>query len=90
MLSRVADSCFWLSRYLERAETNSRILDVNIQIALDFEENNDAKARQQWMPILASAGEQELFHQIHGDVTSEAIMDFVTFEKLTRTRFYLR
>ena len=36
MLSRVADSCFWLSRYLERAETNSRILDVNIQIALDL------------------------------------------------------
>ena len=29
MLSRVADSCFWLSRYIERAETNARILDVN-------------------------------------------------------------
>lgn len=81
MLSRVADSCFWLSRYLERAETNSRILDVNIQIALDFEENNDAKVRQQWLPILSTAKEQELFRQIHGDVTSEAIMDFVTFEK---------
>ena len=81
MLSRVADSCFWLSRYLERAETNSRILDVNIQIALDFEENNDAKVRQQWMPILSTSKEQKLFREIHGDVTSEAIMDFVTFEK---------
>ena len=81
MLSRVADSCFWLSRYLERAETNSRILDVNIQIALDFEENNDGKVRQQWMPILSTAKERELFRQIHGEVTSEAIMDFVTFEK---------
>ncbi len=81
MLSRVADSCFWLSRYLERAETNSRILDVNIQIALDFEENNDEKVRQQWMPILSTAKERELFRQIHGEVTSEAIMDFVTFEK---------
>lgn len=81
MLSRVADSCFWLSRYLERAETNSRILDVNIQIALDFEENNDEKVRQQWMPILSTAKEQELFREIHGEVTSEAIMDFVTFEK---------
>lgn len=81
MLSRVADSCFWLSRYLERAETNSRILDVNIQIALDFEENNDEKVRQQWMPILSTAKEQELFREIHGEITSEAIMDFVTFEK---------
>ena len=37
MLSRVADSCFWLSRYIERAESSSRILDVNMQLVLDFE-----------------------------------------------------
>ena len=34
MLSRVADSCFWLSRYIERAESSSRILDVNMQLVL--------------------------------------------------------
>ena len=39
------------------------------------------QVRQQWMPILSTAKEQELFRQIHGEVTSEAIMDFVTFEK---------
>jgi uncharacterized alpha-E superfamily protein len=33
------------------------------------------------MPILSAAKERELFRQIHGEVTSEAIMDFVTFEK---------
>ena len=27
MLSRVADACFWLSRYMERAEANARILE---------------------------------------------------------------
>ena len=28
MLSRDADSLFWLSRYVERAENTARILDV--------------------------------------------------------------
>ncbi|MFM9975986.1 MAG: alpha-E domain-containing protein, partial [Beijerinckiaceae bacterium] len=28
MLSRTADSLFWLSRYVERAENLARILDV--------------------------------------------------------------
>ena len=37
MLSRVADSLYWLARYIERAENNSRILDVNLQLTLDDE-----------------------------------------------------
>ncbi|MFV0415394.1 MAG: alpha-E domain-containing protein, partial [Chthoniobacterales bacterium] len=37
MLSRVAESCFWMSRYIERAETSARLLDVNMQLLLDFE-----------------------------------------------------
>ena len=37
MLSRVADCLFWMSRYVERAENNARILDVNLQLMLDFE-----------------------------------------------------
>ncbi len=35
MLSRVADSLYWLARYIERAENNARILDVNLQVTLD-------------------------------------------------------
>ena len=36
MLSRVADSLYWMSRYLERAENQARLIDVNLQILLDF------------------------------------------------------
>src|SRR5579863_2428729 len=32
MLSRVADSLYWLSRYLERAEHTARLLDVNLNL----------------------------------------------------------
>lgn len=35
MLSRVADSLYWMSRYLERAEHTARLLDVELQLWLD-------------------------------------------------------
>jgi uncharacterized alpha-E superfamily protein len=82
MLSRVADSCFWLSRYIERAETSARILDVNMQLVLDFEDQNGAGgANQQWQTILATLEDQEIFNQIHPGITGDMVMDFITFEK---------
>ena len=36
MLSRVVDSLYWMSRYVERAENIARILDVNLQLMLDL------------------------------------------------------
>jgi uncharacterized alpha-E superfamily protein len=35
MLSRVADSLYWMSRYLERAEHTARLMDVELQLWLD-------------------------------------------------------
>ncbi len=79
MLSRVADSCFWLSRYIERAETNARILDVNMQLMLDFEDQNPNMLHQHWQPVLATLEDQELFSKYHEKITPEAVMEFVTF-----------
>ena len=36
MLSRVANSLYWMSRYIERAENIARIVDVNLQLLLDL------------------------------------------------------
>ena len=36
MLSRVADSLYWINRYLERAENISRFLEVSEAMALDL------------------------------------------------------
>jgi uncharacterized alpha-E superfamily protein len=79
MLSRVAESCFWLSRYLERAETNARVLDVNMQLVLDFEDQHGALADNQWLPILATLEDREAFLEQQGEVAAEAVMDFVAF-----------
>jgi uncharacterized alpha-E superfamily protein len=35
MLSRVADTLYWMSRYLERAEHTARLMDVDLQLRLD-------------------------------------------------------
>jgi uncharacterized alpha-E superfamily protein len=35
MLSRVADSLYWMSRHLERAEHAARLIDVDLQLRLD-------------------------------------------------------
>ncbi len=35
MLSRVADSLYWMSRYLERAEFKARVVDVHLNLMLD-------------------------------------------------------
>ena len=81
MLSRVADSCFWLSRYIERAESSARILDVNIQLVLDSEMQNGNANSDLWKPILSTLEEQELFQSQHGELNGDDVMEFVTFEK---------
>ncbi|MEM9004382.1 MAG: alpha-E domain-containing protein, partial [Cyanobacteria bacterium P01_F01_bin.86] len=34
MLSRVADSIYWMTRYVERAENVARFVDVNLNLLL--------------------------------------------------------
>jgi len=80
MLARVANSLYWLSRYMERAETAARLLDVNMQLALDFEEHTPGRDQTHWQPILATLEDQDLFGQFHKQITPEAVMDFMTFE----------
>lgn len=50
MLSRVADSFYWMSRYLERSEHTARLIDVNLQLRLDQSSVEEATAR--WERLL--------------------------------------
>lgn len=47
MLSRVADSLYWMSRYLERAEHTARLVDVNLDLLLD--QGPASSAEHQWL-----------------------------------------
>jgi uncharacterized alpha-E superfamily protein len=35
MLSRIAESLFWIGRYIERSDGTARILDVHLQLLLE-------------------------------------------------------
>ena len=51
MLSRVADSLFWMSRYLERAEHIARVVNTNLNLTLD---RAPVDAAQHWGRLLTS------------------------------------
>ncbi|SFF72415.1 Uncharacterized conserved protein, Alpha-E superfamily [Halobacillus alkaliphilus] len=46
MLSRIADSCYWLARYMERSETNARTLSS--QMLHMLEESDQSKMDREW------------------------------------------
>jgi uncharacterized alpha-E superfamily protein len=54
MLSRVADSLFWMGRYLERSEQLARQLGVTRDILVDLAEPDPTGAKAEWQATLAS------------------------------------
>ncbi len=81
MLSRVANSLYWMSRYIERSENVARLLDVNLQLMLDFADFNDQQLKEHWLPILCSAGDEETFFKLYDRADSESVTEFLTFRE---------
>ncbi len=76
MLSRVADSVYWMSRYVERAENVARFIDVNFQLMLD----SPGGEAQQWLPLVNTTGDHEDFEERYGAATQENVIKFLTFD----------
>ncbi|MGF1577857.1 MAG: alpha-E domain-containing protein [Gemmataceae bacterium] len=72
MISRVAEHCFWLSRYLERLENTARVIEVNQTLLLDFR----VPTEHQWKPLLTICG----IHDLEGDLESEQVQRYLTWE----------
>ena len=53
MLSRVADSLYWMSRYLERGEHTARVLGTQLNLML---EQDPKSSDRRWLRVLASLG----------------------------------
>ncbi|MBE9032232.1 alpha-E domain-containing protein [filamentous cyanobacterium LEGE 11480] len=81
MLSRVAESIYWMNRYIERAENIARFIEVNLNLLLDAPEGLD----QQWEPIIATTGDREWFAEHYGEATEENVMYFLSFDKKYRS-----
>lgn len=76
MLSRVADSLFWLGRYLERAENYARFIEVNFNLSMDLPPG----VKEQWAPLIATSGDLETFQDRYSDYTKRDVIYFLAFD----------
>ncbi len=75
MLSRMADSLFWLSRYVERAENLARTVEVAQRlVALP---SAYADTSNEWESALTTAAAREAFFKLHKSATRETVLAFL-------------
>ncbi|MBC8136486.1 MAG: alpha-E domain-containing protein [Fibrella sp.] len=79
MLSREADSLFWMGRYLERAEATSRLVDVQYHAALESAFPTQEPASL-WNSILEISGDDMIFKARYGDVSERDLIQFMVFD----------
>jgi len=77
MLSRAADSVYWMNRYIERAENIARFIQVNLHLNLDL----SVQMSQQWAPLVKVTGDYALFKEHYGEPTQGNVIEFLTFDR---------
>ena len=77
MLSRVADSLYWINRYVERAENISRFVEVSEAMALDCPPGS----AEPWLPLIDASGDRELFDKLCPAGTPEDVVNFLVREE---------
>lgn len=86
MLSRTAESLYWMARYIERAENVARVLDVSYSMGLlPTESDNEA---QLWTDALEISGNEALFEEMYGEVNAENVIKHLTLDKENLSSIY--
>ncbi len=81
MLSRAAESLFWMSRYIERAENTARFLDVNFHLLLDLDKIAEVDNGNYWEPLIRVTDDQERFLALHSEFNAQTVSDFLVFNR---------
>jgi uncharacterized alpha-E superfamily protein len=79
MLGRTAESLFWMSRQIERAENMARLAEAGFRISLTPDTGDGH--REEWQSTLASAGVIRQFMEKHGDGAFEEAIGFMLFDE---------
>jgi uncharacterized alpha-E superfamily protein len=83
MLGRTADSLYWMSRYMERAENMARLLEVGHRISLM--PGTIEGHRDEWRSTLLSAACEPSYSQKHADITAAKVVDYLIFDESNPT-----
>ncbi|QPZ92300.1 alpha-E domain-containing protein [Thioclava electrotropha] len=79
MLSRTAENLFWVARYMERAETMARLLEVGARIALTPSTGHGY--RSEWESLLQASGTADGFSEKYGDPVQRNIESYLFFDR---------
>lgn len=78
MLSRTADNLYWIARYVERAETLARLLEVGARMSLLPTAQG---FRNEWESILNATGQTDAFVRKYGAFGQRNIESFLFFDR---------
>src|SRR5262249_31362583 len=73
MLSRVAESLYWMSRYIERAENMTRALAVNFYARLEAQSGGELG----WPGVVALTGDEALYREVFPTWSDDAVAEFI-------------
>ncbi len=76
LLSRVADSVYWMARYIERAENVARFIGVNLNLQIDL----PLAPAHQWQPLIDTSGDTERFREKHGEATQGRVIEYLAYD----------
>lgn len=78
MLSRIADSMYWMARYLERAGETARLMEINLLYLVEAEE--DMGEEDKWRPILQITSSELMYAEQFGEgsVSTSRVLQFIS------------
>jgi uncharacterized alpha-E superfamily protein len=81
VLSRIADSLYWMSRYLERVDNTVRLIEINLLHLLEVDDQGAAEAH--WRPLLAISQNADAYVTVNPDeqITQTRVIRFLTQER---------
>ena len=77
MLGKTANGLYWMSRYLERAENTSRLVETGQRIGLTRLGQDD----DEWASVMRSASVLEGYAENHDEVTKDAAINWMLRSK---------
>jgi uncharacterized alpha-E superfamily protein len=75
MLSRIAESLFWIGRYIERADGTARILDVHLQLLLEDPWIDEDSACRSLLSVMGSVAPEA------GDLTRADVLQQLAVDR---------
>ena len=79
MLSRTAESFFWMGRYIERAEYTARFTDAHYSHLTEVASQDDQI--DTWKHYLEGTGDYLVFQNLYDQVSTGSVLEFLTISQ---------